>query len=433
MSLVVILVFGIASIMVGQLVRGRYRNYAMILFGLSFGVRLAIHVFVSRSVSFFSHGQAGGDSGLYEYYANIIANIYSRHGIMFATADDFVELTDTHRIELVCNLFALITYVSGPSSLALTAVVALLAVATCGVIFRFALLVGANDRAAFKAMLVTLFGPSFLFHTSDCYKDGINAFLVVTSVYLSARLARKPSVAVVSFLLPMLWALYYVRPYMVAMVLAPVPVGLVMKSRAGRSDSTARFVIVGVVVLAMAFGMAFGAGDTLVGASQDQFQVATSSDSRNANAEGGSGVVFDDDGNPWNQIGSKILYTVLAPFPWMGGSFGLQIGKIDALLWYYTIAGAWVGARELWKRDRRTLALLLMFIAPGTVAYALSMSNVGLILRQRMPIMMVTGVLAAVGWSRVRQPGRTRSVPGVVRVPAPRAPRLASVATSETR
>jgi hypothetical protein len=119
---------------------------------------------------------------------------------------------------------------------------------------------------------------------------------------------------------------------------------------------------------------------------------------RGQNAGGGSGVVFDDGGNPWGSLGPKLLYTILSPFPWETGSLGLQIGKLDVAIWYYVLYRAWVATRRLRKTELRTIVMFLTFIVPTTVMYATGFANIGLNLRQRLPIVFVTALLSMLSW-----------------------------------
>ena len=55
------------------------------------------------------------------------------------------------------------------------------------------------------------------------------------------------------------------------------------------------------------------------------------------------------------------------------------------------------GARRMWADDRGTLLMFLVVLVPLTVAYATTMANIGLILRQRFPIVLLGSVLAVRG------------------------------------
>ncbi|KAA9377518.1 hypothetical protein F5972_17940 [Microbispora cellulosiformans] len=366
---------------------------------LAFSVRLLIHSLVMQTGLL----PYGGDNYGYEKRALEIAAYWNHAGIRFVTSD---QLPSLEHVAVPCNIFALVVYLcGGRASLACTSVVALVACALCVVMYRFARVVGADERAAFRLLVLTAFMPAFLLHTADTFKDGFNAFLVVTCLGLAAANARRFDLRKLVLLVPLLGALWNVRPYMVFMCAGPLLFGFVGARRALPLCTLA--LLAGALSLFVFFPEA--TTNLAVETPQQQFEQAQSETVRSANADGGSGVVFADGGDPWGAFAPKLLYTLLSPFPWTGGSLVLQLGKIETLLWYYLLFCAVRGGRHLWRHNRRALMLLLVFVVPCTVAYATSMSNIGLIFRQRMPIVMVVSLLSAVGWTHSRKRSRTMS------------------------
>ncbi|MFF4774311.1 hypothetical protein ACFY05_15750 [Microtetraspora fusca] len=393
-----ILVFLVQSCLPGHVARR-----ALWVLLLAFVARLAIHVLVMRTVLPY-----GGDNYTYAQRAMEVVAYWKREGFQFVTSDQIPAL---YSVAVPCNVFALIMYVCGGSALlACTSVIALMACALCIVIYRFARLIGADERSSFRLLVLIAFLPAFLLHTSDTFKDGFNVFLVVSCLALAASNVQKFDIRKVLLLAPLLWALWNVRPYMVFMCGLPLVLGFVGARRALPFCTLA--LLAGTLASFTLFSGA--APNAAVETMQQQLELGQSEAVRLANAETGSGVVFDDGGNPWSAFLPKLLYTVFSPFPWMGGSVVLQLAKIETLIWYYLIFCAVRGTRQLWGQDRRVLMLLLLFIVPCTVVYATSMANIGLIFRQRMPIVMVVSLLAAVAWSQTRRrPGQapSRSLP----------------------
>ncbi|GAA3201866.1 hypothetical protein [Nonomuraea roseoviolacea] len=369
---------------------------------VAFAARLVVHVAVMRSGVL----DYGGDNLAYEARAAQIVELWKLDGFAFVTADDRPYLGSA---AVPCNVFALVMYLcGGPAPLACTAVVALLACALCVVVYRIARLVGADERAAFRLLVVTAFMPAFVLHTSDTFKDGFNAFLVVACVGIAVSVARRFRVAVLLQAVPLLWCLWHVRPYMVFVSVVPLVCGVIA--------SRSRFSVNKLVAFSglLVVGILFAGGvydDTPLEVAERQLDRGQSEAVIRANAESGSGVVFDDGGNRWDDLGTKIVYTVLSPFPWAAGSLSMQLGKIDVLIWYVMLGAAVRGGCRMWREDRRTLLVFLLFIVPSTVAYATTMANVGLIFRQRMPIVMVTSLLAAVAWTRTGREEPTRPRP----------------------
>ncbi|ACZ89218.1 hypothetical protein [Streptosporangium roseum] len=383
---VVVLVFLVHA----NLERGVARRALPVLLA-AFAVRMAVHVLVMRSGVI----EYGGDNLGYEIRAMQIVEYWKSNGFQFVTSEDISTLSF---VAVPCQVFAIIVYLcGGPAPLACTAVVALLACALCIVMYKFARLVGADDRASFLLLVVTAFMPAFLLHTSDTYKDGFNAFLVVTSIGLGTSIARRFDMRRLLMLVPLLWALWYVRPYMVFMCAVPLILGLMGLKKV----FSLRGLFVSTVLLVSAL-LVFGGvyESTPVEVIQQQLEMGQAENVRSANGDGGSGVVFEDGGNPWSTLDAKLLYTVLSPFPWTQGGQMLQLGKIDVLIWYFLLYHAVRGARRLWCHDRVALLVLLSFVIPGTIVYATTMANMGLIFRQRIPIVMVTSVFAAVAWTK---------------------------------
>jgi len=361
-------------------------------------IRMVFFVTVVRSMVFFSHGYAGGDSVAYELWSGIIADYWRRHGVMFVTAEMMPEIGST---ALICNLFALVNYLNGePSPFAYTALAAMVGCMTAAEVFRASRELGASRRGAYIAMLSVLFSPAFVFHTSDCYKDGFVAFFTIMSFTGSMRISRRFSVSELLLLLVWMAGLWFVRYYMVFMCSVPVIVGLLgIKSR-----SMIRKLLSGLGAMLLVSAIFVGGimRSSAVSRMIETYELSHDSNVKAYNAMGGSGVTFDDGGNPFGAIVPKLVYTIASPFPWQSGSFGLHVGKIDVFIFYYLIYRAYIAGRRMSLTDRESLIQFISFLVPSTVAYATTMANIGLILRQRMPIVFVTAILASLSWPERR-------------------------------
>ncbi|MFB9682453.1 hypothetical protein [Streptosporangium vulgare] len=363
---------------------------------LAFVVRLLVHVLVMRSNSI----AYGGDNFVYEGRALEIVAYWKHEGFTFVTSD---QIDSLHSVAVPCNVFAAIMYLcGGPAPLACTAFVALIACGLCAVMYRFARLIGADERAAFRLMTLMAFMPAFMLHTSDTFKDGFNAFLVIACLGLAASNVQRFDMRKLLLLGPLLWTLWNVRPYMVFMCAIPLILGLAGLKRA--------FPLCVLAILATLLVPVLIFPDmtesTPLVMMQEQLERGQSEIVRHSNAAGGSGIVFDDGGNPWSAFLPKLVYTLLSPFPWMDGSLVLQLAKTETVLWYYLLWCAVSGARRMWGENRRMLLILLLFAVPCTIMYTTTMSNIGLIFRQRIPIVMVVSLLSAVAWTRVPQERR---------------------------
>jgi hypothetical protein len=409
-----LLAFGLVVIVVFVLTTIERKEQSTILSFMvfSFLIRMFFHVTVARSAVFFSHGQAGGDSVAYEIWSSTIADHWRRHGIEFVTESMMPEIGQT---ALICNLFALVNYLNdGPTAFGYTALAAMVGCLTALEIFRSSREFGASRRGAYLAMIAVLFSPAFVFHTSDCYKDGFVAFFTVLSFTGSMRISRKFSVTQLLLLLVWLACLWFVRFYMVAMCLVPILVGVLgMKSKSPVRKLlswTGMALIVGIALIAGVMR------SSTMSRMIETYELSHDSNVVAYNAMGGSGVTFDDGGNPFGALGPKLAYTIASPFPWQSGSVGLHLGKIDVFIFYYLIYRAYLAGKRMLVTDREALIQFIAFLVPSTVAYATTMANIGLILRQRMPIVFVTAILAALSWPERRAAPATEK-----KLPAPRA------------
>jgi hypothetical protein len=368
-------------------------------------VRLLMHLLVVRTVGY------GGDNLVYERRAQAVLAYWAQEGFTFVTGTQIPEINST---AVPSNLFALIMWLcDGTAPLACTAVVGFIACATCIILYRTALLIGASGQAAFALLVLTAFLPSFLVYTSDTFKDGINAFLVIGCVGLALSNAVRFDARKLYTAALLLGALWHVRSYMVFMCALPMALSVVKPTRL----LTARTLMIAVIVPLA--GLFIGV-QAVSGTAESWLASGQSQEALEYNANGGSGIVFDDGGNPWGALVPKLLYTLLSPFPWVSGSVELQLSKLEMLLWYYLLWKAVKGARILWRKDRTMFLILVMFIVPAFVVYATTISNVGLIMRQRIPLVLSTTLLAAVAWSGrdvvaadARRPG------GSIRRPVP--------------
>ncbi len=351
-------------------------------------LRLFLSIVV-RNVPFFAHG-LGGDSRLYEDYARLIARMWETTGVHFV---DDSELPVLGATTLPPNIFGLVFYLSGDlGTLGCVSIVAFSAQLLFLNMYSLAVEQGAPRDDAQLLTLLLYFSPLVLFYTSDTYKDGLVASLTFGGVASAVRLSRRFSIAQVLVGGACIWALWHVRFYLVFVAVAPLGVGLVGLT----SSSLLRPMLVALALLIGVLALA-AYSDVLQSATErasETFANGTAQNVLDANARTGSGVTFDDGGQPFGAFGPKLAYTLFSPFPWSGGSLGFQIGKVDAFIWYYILYRSVRSIRRATAQQRGFILMLLTFLIPCIVMYATSVSNVGLIVRQRLVIVLTTSVIA---------------------------------------
>lgn len=363
---------------------------------LGFVTRMIAH-FALRNMTFFSGGGSIGDAGVYQMAAWTVARLWEYQGVQWFSPED-LEIEGARQALLAVHVFGTITWLNGGGevpTLACTSLNAFLAALTCLHLVRLGTMIGGTPRDSQFVALAMYFSPAFVFHTSDMFKDGLSAFLVVSAVLVSFRLSERFSVLDVVLGLLCLLLLWFVRFYLVFLVTAP----LVLSLTGIRAGGTARMVLASAAIFAIGLVLiATQVADTAVDVGMRTYEHATSENALAWNAQGGSGVEFDNS-NPWISFPQKLAYTLLSPFPWdfRSSSIGFQIGRVDAIVWAFFMYRGVRGARRMWHDDRGTLLMFLIVLVPLTVAYAATMANIGLIVRQRIPIVMLGSILAVRG------------------------------------
>ena len=364
---------------------------------LAYLVRVVAY-FVQQNVQLFSHG-IGGDYLSYRLWSEYIVAIWQRQGLHMVQAD---ELAQMGRTSLPPNLFALVNYLNGgPANEGCAALSAGFACITAINLFSLSVELGAATKRALNVTLAFLFLPGFILYSADMYKDPLVWMLVFGVLASSVRLMTelRPRDVVIGTLCA--WALWYVRFYLVFLTVAPLAVGLLGLNT--KKPVRTLLLLVGamaVVIPVLAYTKILG---DLGEQASSTFEVSTGSVLRiNVAKQSGSGVVFDDGGQVYGALHLKLLYTLFSPFPWQAGSFGFHMGKIDALAWFYFAWRAFKASRVLLRTRPGLLFALLTFLLPTTLVYSFAMHNIGLILRQRMPVVIVSLLLASLSWPEDR-------------------------------
>jgi hypothetical protein len=382
-----------------------HRLTALLLF--SYAIRLAIAP-VTLGLSIFT--SAPTDYGGYEGRAAVIAHLWRYTGVHYVGDDEMPALAG---VSLPSNLFACVIYLNGAAThLGCTAVVATIACLACLNVYLLAQVLGASGNTALWTAAFVSFFPSFLFYTSNTFKDGFVVFLIIGILGCALRLARTFSVVQLGLAVVFLVCLWFTRFYLVFIVPAPLLLGLLGL----RSQSILRIILMVLMIVASVTAL-YAYSETpgvVVHHVTRTFDVATSENVLNANAEGGSGVTIESSSTT-GAFALKLLYTLFSPFPWQSGSIALQMGKVELLIWYYFMYRAVIASKIMWRERRSDLLIFASFLVPLTVAYTLSFSNIGLIVRQRMGIALVTMLLAALSWRRqehassIRLPSRAQA------------------------
>ena len=380
-----VLLVVMANALVAPADRARFVGLLLV----AYGARLAAF-WISMNVEFFTNGGTSGDWVQYQVLGDMTAKMWNLRGFFYATKEDIIWIGHA---SLPVNIFALVFYLNGEVTMIGGAVIVVFFTCLNSLnAYSLAIECGADREKAFRITAVMLFLPSFVLYTCHMYKDGLVIFFVFGALAAAIRLSKKFSVLQLAIAVTCFASLYLVRNYLLFVAAGPVLVGLV-----GLNGKAFGRTLLAIFALSI-IGLTIAAASNIFTEAQTTFEMGTSANVVNSNARGGSGVQFDDGGNPWATLPIRIIVTLFAPFPWEGGSLGFHIGKIDAAVTTFLAYKAFRGLPQLWRKDRTLVAIILLFVVPLTVAYALGLANVGLVLRQRMPIVFVFSFLATIVW-----------------------------------
>jgi hypothetical protein len=389
-----VLVLACLAFLYGRIAISKFgRGNIVSLVLAAYAVRIVFH-FVTRNVNLFTN--ASGDSGFYEYLAQLVSDIWTRKGIHLVTKD---ELWTIGSASLPVNIFALAVHLNGgPATLGCTAICAASAALTGYEFYVLAREFEVPEKAAFFGTAAVLFSPAFVLYTSDTYKDALVTLFVFLALASSLRLVRSLQFRTIGVAIFSLVCLWYVRHYMVFATSLPLAVAVAGVGKKG----IVRQVMVGLAALA-AIALIVSTSNLLEDAqtaATRAFDTGTNKLVRDANSSlrQGSAVHFDDGGSVYGALHLKVLYTLFAPFPWTGGSIGLHLGKIDAGISVFFMVRAIKALRLHWQRYRARMIAILTFVVPTTFVYALGMANIGLITRQRIPVVLAIMLLGLLSY-----------------------------------
>lgn len=366
---------------------------------LAYLLRVALQR-LTRDVQFFTHA-AGGDYTQYEFLADMITKLWRNRGIHFIQAD---ELTWLGATSLPPNLFAFIIYLNdGPTRSGCTAIVAMCACLAMLNFYKLAIHLGASEKSALIVTTVLLYSPSFLLYSSDMYKEGLVLFLLLGAFGSAIRLGSRFSMVHLLFGAACVFGLWFVRFYLVFTAIAALVVGatgLGSKKVWRQLFAVSLVIIVSPIVLSNTTMMNEVAQSAEARFTEAADEAAYMRDEMAQGGKKGSFVSFDDGGSPYGALPTKVSYTLFAPFPWQRGSMGFQIGKVDTLLWYYLFYRMLVAIRKRWKENFGLILVFLVFILPMIIVYATTIYNIGLVVRQRLSIVIVASLLATLSWPK---------------------------------
>jgi hypothetical protein len=93
---------------------------------------------------------------------------------------------------------------------------------------------------------------------------------------------------------------------------------------------------------------------------------------------------------------------ILGPLPSLGGSLRQALGVVDTLVMWFLLPSLWRGLRAGWARQSRRIGLLLLPALSVAVVLALLLGNNGIVIRERLQVVVMLLPLIGLGWSTRR-------------------------------
>lgn len=326
-------------------------------------------------------GFFGGDAVSYDYFGNALCKVWQGTGD--ARSPWLLAQIDLHRSGWGMPYYvASIYYVIGRNPLALQLVNCALGAATCVIVYKIALRVYPEHRAARTAALLTAASPSMILWSAQGLKDAPIVFSLCMCMYCAVALRGRPELKRAVLLALSLFCLYSLRHYAAYIVLI-ASLGTILF--AAKKFTPRRILLGGVLVLVIGLALSYFGVGSVAQTSLDlkRMQEARVWSAGVSNSGFGGDVDITDPVAALGFLPIGVLYVLFAPFPWMMTNLRQLITLPEMLAWWalipMLISGYWVSIRE---RLRETFGICVFTIGL-TLAYALFQSNVGTAYRHR--------------------------------------------------
>jgi hypothetical protein len=241
-----------------------------------------------------------------------------------------------------------------------------------------------GDRWLFGLLVVLL--PSLLFWSSSVGKDSLIQYFIALTCYGFARITRRPGPAGVLYCAAGLVGALLIRAHVASMLAIAVTFPYtVARLKPGGANRAVRIVLIPVLVagtyllISEARNLLDISGDNSTGVLQEADAVTRTSQI--------GGSAFNEGTSLAGRIAAS-PFLLFRPFPWEIHSAMGVAPALESVGWIYL---CWVRRRQIWStlqhwRDPYA-GFLLMYSVVFLITFAGSISNFGILLRQR--IMMV--------------------------------------------
>lgn len=292
---------------------------------------------------------------------------------------------------------ASLCYLFGVYQMQLAAWNGLFGVLTAFFLYRLALHLF-HEKIAFRAVLLLCFMPSMIVWNSVAIKDPVMVLLVTLALYMYLHLRQRFSMVLALGLAAVIVASFFVRFYITYfLILSIVLTVFIGRARQGTSPLRSLLVVFACAIIIGVTGLSRNLSEGLEMANLEHVAAYRFGMATTAN----SGFAHDlDISSPRGALMALpigISVVLFGPFPWQMRGLLPMMMLPEMLLWWYLIPSLWRGLRFTVSRNFARSSPVLVFCLSLTVAYSLTLGNVGAAARQRTQIFVFLFIFVALG------------------------------------
>ncbi|MBX3289127.1 MAG: glycosyltransferase family 39 protein [Acidobacteria bacterium] len=309
---------------------------------------------------------------------------------------------------LVAGLY----YVIGPNIFAAQSACAVFGAATPPLAYLCSLKVFKNRDVARYTGIALAVVPAFILWSGQLLKDGLIAFLLVLAIYMVMRLQERFNWLDVAVLMASMAGVMALRFYIFYMIAAAVAGSFVVGSGTTNNSMLRRTAALVVIAFGLTyFGVMRTASMNLSEYGQlERIQMTRDALSRDAGSGFGEDIDVSTTEGAVMAMPVGLTYLMFSPFPWEFRSIHQFITLPDLLIWWATIPFIVMGLVYTIRHRLKEALPILLFVLMLSLAYSLFQGNTGMIYRQRIQIQVFLFMIAAVGWTLVKERRENREI-----------------------
>jgi hypothetical protein len=241
-----------------------------------------------------------------------------------------------------------------------------------------------GPSAARYAAPLTVVVPGVLVWTSQLLKEAAVLFLLALAVNFAVRIVQRISVVPLAGLAGAMAVLFTFRGWVGVMAAGGIAIGIVFGRREllrGLGSGVTAVALLGALVVVT--GLGYSGYSTAVGSDLALASEVRRDNARSARSGYDSNADISTPARALTYLPRALTTFLLGPFPWQIRSARQLIVVPDMLVWWALLPSLWRGMRGAARQHGRQVLLLLMPALTTSVLLALTVGNLGLLLRER--------------------------------------------------